>query len=351
MRAINVLGIQRLSAEDARRIEAIDPRIRYTDACDWFDGEIRDTWNSYASDHYLAPGSNGRGTREERDRLLANAEIIYGGWPYPLDLRARSPNLKWFHQRAAGASNLLLGDLWGSDVTVTTGRGLGNTRAMAEYVLAGILHFTRGFDRAETDCAARCFTKHSYKPVSVLGKTICVIGAGGIGQEVAQLCATAGMRVVGTRRSPAAGAPPAPFAELAGSGDLDRLLGEADFVVVCCQWTPETTRLINAQRLGAMKPGAILLNVARGEIIDEAALLEALKADRLRGVALDVYDGEFERDPPEELWADPRVLITPHVSAGTDRQASASVELFLRNLRAYVDGRPLDNVLDWARGY
>jgi phosphoglycerate dehydrogenase-like enzyme len=85
---------------------------------------------------------------------------------------------------------------------------------MAEYVLAGILHFTRGFDRAETDCAARCFTKHSYKPVSVLGKTICVIGAGGIGQEVAQLCATAGMRVVGTRRSPAAGAPPAPFAEL-----------------------------------------------------------------------------------------------------------------------------------------
>ena len=119
----------------------VDPAVRVTDAGGWFDGEIRDTWPAYTAARYLAPGSTGQGTREQRDRLLADAEIILGGWPYPLDLRARAPRLKWFHQRPAGASNLRLGDLWGSDVTVTTSRGAGSTLAIAEYAVAAILVF------------------------------------------------------------------------------------------------------------------------------------------------------------------------------------------------------------------
>src|SRR4029077_20716660 len=101
MRSVNVLAIQRLGAADRARIEAVDPSIRLTDAGGWFDGEIRDTWSAYAGQRYLAPGSHGAGTREERDRLLAEADIIIGGFPFPLDLRARSPRLKWFHQRPA----------------------------------------------------------------------------------------------------------------------------------------------------------------------------------------------------------------------------------------------------------
>src|SRR6266576_1559596 len=97
---------------------------------------------------YLSQKSMGEGTREERDRLLAEADVIFGGWPFPLDLRGRAPKLKWFHQRPAGASNLLLGDLWGSDVAVTTSRGAGNTLAMAEYAIAGILHVAKGLHRA-----------------------------------------------------------------------------------------------------------------------------------------------------------------------------------------------------------
>src|SRR5262249_9115218 len=116
MQRINVLSIQHISAEDRAKIEAVDPAIELIDAGGWYDGEIRETWPAFTATRYLAPGAAGSGTREERDRLLAEAEVILGGWPFPLDLRARAPRLKWFHQRPAGASNLLAGDLWGSRV-------------------------------------------------------------------------------------------------------------------------------------------------------------------------------------------------------------------------------------------
>src|SRR6516164_9380349 len=137
MPSINVLCIQRLSTADRDKIEGLDPAIRLIDAGGWFDGEYRETWPAFTATRYLRPDAAGSGTREERDRLLAEAEIILGGWPFPLGLRARAPLLKWFHQRPAGASNLLRGDLWGSDVTVTTSRGVGSTLAMAEYAVAG----------------------------------------------------------------------------------------------------------------------------------------------------------------------------------------------------------------------
>src|SRR5215472_13064154 len=148
MRRIDVLTIQRLRAAERRRIEAIDPAVRLTDAGGWFDGEYRETWPAYTVARYLAPGAVGQGSRAERDRLLGEAEVILGGWPFPLDLRARAPRLKWFHQRPAGASNLLRGDLWGSDVVATTSRGLGSTLAMAEYAVAAILHFAKSLHQA-----------------------------------------------------------------------------------------------------------------------------------------------------------------------------------------------------------
>lgn len=100
-----------------------------------------------------------------------------------------------------------------------------------------------------------------------------------------------------------------------------------------------------------MKPGTVLVNVARGEIIDEETLLDALGAGKLRGVVLDVYVGEFEHEPDHRLWDDERVIITPHVSSGTENSQHRVVELFCDNLRAYLDGRPLINVVDWERGY
>jgi phosphoglycerate dehydrogenase-like enzyme len=352
VRTINVLAIQRLGAAERAKIEALDPSIRVTDASGWFDGEYRGTWPAYTASRYLRPGSVGAGTREERDRLLAETEVILGGWPFPLDLRARAPRLKWFHQRPAGASNLLRGDLWGSDVIVTTSRGVGSTLAMAEYVLAGILHFAKNLDRAVLERGSGAFQHRAYRPLLIEGKTACVVGAGGIGRDVGRLCAALGMRVVGTRRNPQPGdAPPPGFNEMGGAADLDRFLPESDFVVICCQWTPETNRLFDKTRFALMKPGSVLVNVARGEIVDEDALAEALEQDRLRGVVLDVYVGEFEHLPPPRLWSDPRVLITPHVSGASDEDRHGAIDLFCENLRAYIDGRPLRNVIDWQRGY
>jgi phosphoglycerate dehydrogenase-like enzyme len=352
MRSVNVLSIQRISAEDRAKIEAVGPAVRLTDAGGWYDGEIRDTWPPFTSARYLPPGAMGSGTREKRDGMLAEAEVILGGWPFPLDLRARAPRLKWFHQRPAGASNLLRGDLWGSDVAVTTSRGSGNTLAMAEYAVAGILHFAKGLHRAGVDRDAGQFDHRAYRPLLLEGRTACVVGAGGIGLDVGRLCAALGMRVVGTRRNPHPGAPfPPGFSQLGGPGDLDLFLPDSDVVVICCQWTPQTDRLFNTERFALMKAGSMLVNVARGEIVDEEALADALQRDHLRGAVLDVYVGEFERTPAARLWSDPRVLITPHISAASDQDRHGGIDVFCENLRAYLDGRPLRNVIDWERGY
>jgi phosphoglycerate dehydrogenase-like enzyme len=352
MKTLNVLAIQRSTAAERAKIEAVDPAIRLTDAGGWFDGEIRDTWPPATANRYLSPNATGHGTRAERDDLLAQAEVVLCGWPFPLDLRARSPRLKWFHQRPAGASNLLLGDLWGSDVVVTTSRGAGNTLAMAEYAVAGILHFAKSLHRAIHDREAGAFDHRAYRPLLLHGKTACVVGAGGIGLEVGRLCGALGMRVVGTRRHPQPDAPlPMGFSELGGPADLDRLLPDSDFVVICCQWTPETTRLFNHDRFALMKQGSVLVNVARGEIVDEQALTDVLAGDKLRGVVLDVYVGEFQHAPPEALWKDPRVIITPHISGASDENRHGAIEIFCDNLRAWLDGAPLRNVIDWQRGY
>jgi phosphoglycerate dehydrogenase-like enzyme len=169
--------------------------------------------------------------------------VILGGWPFPLALCARAPRLKWLHQRQAGASNLLGSDLWGSGVVVTTSRGASNPLPIAEYAIAGILHFAKGFNRAAIDREAGAFDHRGYRPLLLQGKTVCVVGAGGIGLEVGRLCAALGMRVVGTRRREQPGALPQGFSEVGGADAIDRFLPESDFAVICCQWTPETTGL------------------------------------------------------------------------------------------------------------
>jgi phosphoglycerate dehydrogenase-like enzyme len=352
MHRVDVLVIQPIADAEMAHIARLDARLRVVDARGWFDDEYRQTWPQWSVDRYLGRRPCPPSTRAERDRLLAEAEVVLGGWPFPLDLRSRAIRLRWFHQRPAGASNLLRGDLWGSDVIVTTSRGHGNTRAMAEYVLACFLHFARGLHRASRDQQRQRFEHGTYRPVLIEGKTVCVVGAGGIGQAVGSLCAGAGMRVVGTRRHASPGeAPPVGFSRLESPEHLHTLLAESDFVAVCCQWTPETTGLIGHAAFAAMRPGTVLVNVARGEIVDEEALLAALASGKLRGVGLDVYVGEFEHAPDPRLWQDERVLITPHVSGGTDVAQHRVVEVFTDNLRAYLDGRPLANVIEWARGY
>jgi glyoxylate/hydroxypyruvate reductase A len=346
---LNILSLTPLPQSIQDEIRAVSPDISLTMAPNWFDGEIRETWPEFTSQRYVAEGSNGKGTRDERDALLAEAEVIVVGFPFPLDLKARGPRLKWVHQRPAGTSNMLRGDLWKSDVTVTSSRGYAHNLPIAEYTLAGILHFAKGLHVAEIERGEKRMRAREYKPMQLAGKTVCVVGAGGIGREVGRLCAAAGMRVVGTRRN--AAPPTEGFTEIRAAEGLHDLLSESDFVAVCCQWTPETEKLICDEAFAAMKDGAVLLNIARGEIIDEEALIRALAAGKLRGAVLDVYVGEFDHPPDARLWDDPRVLITPHISAAADINTHMGNALFVENLKRYVAGEALENVIDWERGY
>ena len=352
MERVEILVIEPIGDVELGRIAAVDPRVSVVDARGWFDAEIRETWPAWAAHRYLGERPAPPSSRAERDRLLAAADVILGGWPFPFDLRQRAPRLRWFHQRPAGASNLLQSDLWGSDVLVTTSRGHANSRPMAEYVVAMFLHFARGLHHAYRDRNRGMFDHRTYRPILLQGKTACVIGTGGIGREVGKACADLGMRVVGTRNSvsPDSAHPPG-FVAAHGPERLLELLGESGFVAVCCQWTPATDKLIDARAFAAMGPDTVLVNVARGEIVDEAALLAALDAGKLRGVGLDVYVGEFERAPDSRLWQHDRVLITPHVSGGTDQPRHRGIDVFCENLRAFLDGRPLANAIDWKRGY
>ena len=283
--------------------------MRLTVAAGWFDDDIRAGWGDWTADSYLRPRPPAAPlpmpSRPEREAALAGADVVLAGFPVPVDLRARCPRLRWVHQTPAGASNLRRCDLWGSDVAITTSRGLGNTLAIAEWVVASFLHFARQLHRAPAEAAAGRFDRFAYRPVLFAGKTVCVVGAGGIGRDVGRLCAALGARVVGTRRSPVGPGEPLPegFSEMAGPERLGELLAQSTFVAVCAQWTPETHGLIGAETLAAMPDGAVLANVARGELIDEDALRAHL--DRLGGVALDVYVGEFEHAPPAWLWAPP----------------------------------------------
>ncbi len=352
MRRINVLAIQRISKEARDKITANDLEIDLVDAGGWFDDEVREAWGEYTASRTLPLGAAGSGTREERDRLLAKAEVIVGGWPFPRDIRARAPRLKWFHQLQAGASNILGTDLWNSDVVVTTSRGVANSLPIAEFALAGILYFAKGLSRAVVDHDGGAFNRDAYRPVLLMGKTLCVVGAGGIGAQLGRLGAALGMRVLGTRRQPGQRTLlPEGFSEIGGPEDIDQLLRESDFVAICCQLTPETKNLFNADRFAAMRTDSVLVNVARGEIVDEKALIAALDSGRLRGAALDVYIGEFQQPPPPELWSHRQVLVTPHVSNGGDQSQHGGIDVFCENLQAYRAGRVLENVIDWQRGY
>ncbi len=192
MKVVSLIPLGRTARDE---IENVDASIELHIAAGWFDGELRDTWGDKTADSYLGRPQD-IPPQVERDEILAAADVILGGFPVPVDLVARAPRLRWFHQTPAGASNLHRCDLWGSDVIVTTSRGLGNTLAIAEYVVASFLHFARGLHQASIDREGATFDRMSYRPALLAGKTVCVVGAGGIGQEVRAMGLENGMKLV-----------------------------------------------------------------------------------------------------------------------------------------------------------
>lgn len=289
----------------------------------------------------------------DNDGVLAEADVLLLGYPVPAVIAARAPRLQWAQHTQAGVSNLLGCDLWTSSVPLTSSRGYVGATAIAEYVLAGASHFARGLHEASRQKASGEFSRDGYEMLTLTGATMGVIGLGGIGQEVARLARAAGMRVVGTRRSVTEAQHDVDGADLLLPADriLD-VAAEADFLAICSQLTPETRGMVNAEVFAAMKPSAILINIARGEEVDEDALVAAVTGGQIRGAVLDVYVDEFTRPPRAELIELPQILVTPHLSGSGDNAMAAPIKrLFAENLRRFIDGRDLINLVDRERGY
>ncbi len=333
---------------DLAYVAEVDARVEVLDGNQAFRAELVE--QGCAS----GPVPSGAPPNVERDRLLAEAEVLLVGFPVPPRLADRATSLRWAHHTQAGVSNLVTSDLWASSVPLTSSRGAVGATAIAEYALAGVFHFARGLHAATRQAGGRALSRGSYDMTTVAGTTIGIVGLGGIGQEVARLARAVGMRVVATRRSVTEAQADVQGADvvLPASQLLD-MVAQSDFVVVCSQLTPETHRMIDDQVFAAMKTGSVLINIARGEEVDEQALVGAITSGHLRGALLDVYDGELAGTPPrQELLDLPEIVLTPHISASGDAAGTQPVKrLFADNLRRFLSGEPLRNLVDRDRGY
>ncbi len=267
------------------------------------------------------------------------------------EILAAGPGIRWIQVFYAGVERCVaVPALRERDILLTNMQRVAGP-VMAEHVLAMMLAFTRGLDFYIPERAAARWTRELPPPAKLLtleGKTVLVVGLGGIGTEVAKRAHALGLRVVAVRAS---GRDGPPFVSYVGRPDeLRKLAGEADFIVNTTPLTPATTGIFDAAFFAAVKPGAFFFNVGRGRSVVQGDLVAALKSGRLAGAGLDVTDPEpLPADSP--LWQMRNVIITPHVSADSDLGDSVRFAVVRENLRRYVAGERMLSVVDVGRGY
>ena len=305
----------------------------------------------------IAPVSgrgDGGGVSDEAVAAIRGAEIYLGlGLPRELLLAGLEPprHLRWIHTGAAGVASLLHDELTTSSVVLTKSAGI-HAAPIAETVIGMMLHFARGLDhavRAQQRAEWRPdLYEHGDSGIRELGGAVLgIVGYGGIGREIARRAHALDLRVLALRRT----AVEDDLAEVVTGDDaLGRLLDTSDVVVLSVPATAATRGMIGARELARMKPGAVLINVARGSVIDEDALVHALRNGHLRGAGLDVFRQE-PLPPDSPLWNMPNVLVTPHVSATSPRFWEREGDLILDNVRRYLEGRTLRNVVNTSAGY
>ena len=286
--------------------------------------------------------SRGDGSSSSPEVIDASREAeVYIGSGVPAEVIAAARRLRWAHTTNAGVSSLMYPEMLASEVVLTNAAGI-HAEPMAESVLAMMLYFARGLDHA-VEAQRRGvwdetrFVEAGAQVRELSRSTIGIVGLGGIGKAIARRAEALGMTVLFTNsRSTRA--------------DLDRLLRSSHYVVIAVPDTPSTRSLIGAAEIDSMRHDAVLINVARGAVVDEAALGAALEAGRIRGAGLDVFGIEpLPSDSP--LWRTPGVLITPHASAASWHYWERQLALILENLNRYLSGKTLLNLVDKRRGY
>jgi phosphoglycerate dehydrogenase-like enzyme len=262
------------------------------------------------------------------------------GFPRAAMLGARS--VRWISVGGSGTDHLVPWDT--GAITVTNAAGVA-ADMMAQYIIGGILHFTLGLPAFAKHQRAHEWASGTVETVA--GRTLAILGLGKTGQAVARVAKALGMQVIGTRARPA----PTPHVDRVEPMEkMHDVLGAADFIVVSLPLTPATRGLIDAAAFAAMRPGAILVDVSRGTIVRQAAMVDALRSGRLRGAVLDVFETEpLPKDNP--LWDMENVVVTPHSSSVYEGWERRSMEMFCDNLERWQRGERLENIVDPARGY
>jgi phosphoglycerate dehydrogenase-like enzyme len=277
----------------------------------------------------------------ERRAALAEAEVLIA-LHVPADVMSLAPGLRWVQGVGAGIEQFAAAGVPRDRVVVTNASGL-SEGSMAEFVLGRLLQIWKRFREIEDHQRA-----HRYEQTygrTFKGSTVGIVGMGHIGQQVAKRARALGARVVGNKRSAPSDEEVALADRFYTTVELHEMLGECDAVLVAAPATPETHHLIDTAALAAMRPGATLINVARGSLVDESALLESLESGHLGAAALDVFDAEpLPAESP--LWDAPNLYASAHSSVSVDRYIDDVFDLFEENLRRYVEGKPLRNSVD-----
>jgi phosphoglycerate dehydrogenase-like enzyme len=283
----------------------------------------------------------------EQRAALARAHVVLA-WDLPRGLPELAPNLRWVQAIGAGVEHFADTGLFDMEQVVLTNAVGVAAVPIAEFVIARLLAVWKRFD----DLAARQ-RAHTWDPTfgrTFQGSTVGIVGLGAIGRAIAERVRALGARVLAIRRSYRPGDSSPVADELFGPGELHAMLGACDAVVLCAPSTPETKNMFDAAAFAAMAPGSVFCNVARGAMVDEDALLGALRRGHLRAAVLDVVKQEpLPSESP--LWDAPNLLLSPHSSASLDRYMDSLFALFADNLERFVRGEPLRNVVDLRAGY
>jgi glyoxylate/hydroxypyruvate reductase len=302
----------------------------------------------YPCDHHGPAPALTAAERAEWASLLRQADICFDfDWEEPADMPARAPGVQWLQATSSGIGQFMgRTGLAGWEAVVTTAAGI-HAQPLAEWAITGVLYFVKDVP----DLLARQ-SAHQWERLTMgglAGRRALVVGLGHVGRAVAAALNAFGVEVWGVRREADTGQI-AGISRTGTTADLQELLRSCDIMVLTLPLTPETFRLIGASELAALGSDGILVNIARGAVVDESALIEALRQQTIRAAVLDVAESEpLAAGSP--LWDLGNVLISPHSASTLATENAALVDLFLRNLALFQAGKPLINRYDSARGY
>ncbi|HZP26593.1 MAG TPA: D-2-hydroxyacid dehydrogenase [Dehalococcoidia bacterium] len=355
MSAVNIVIALGLADELIKRAGSIDSRVKVTRLTPpqlRVYREGRKVW--YEPYEVKEPE---RETPEEAEvnyrRIMSDCTVLFSTPIVPTQLEALSPNLRWIQSTAAGADRLQDHPIArNGKVVITTASGV-HAIPISEYVLGAILTFCKGFPAALRTQTNRAWK--DYLSRELCGQTLGVLGLGSIGNAIVERARPFGLRILAMRRSveqrssgAAAGRPE--IAEVLPPSDLEYLLRQSDYVAISMPLTDETHHLLGERQLAMMKPNAVLINISRGPIVDEQALIRALREKTIAGAALDVFDKE-PLPAESEFWDLPNVILTPHASGSSPLYMSRAIDLLCDNVTRLLKGEPLRNVMDPHRGY